>query len=258
MNVPILLLRTAGTNCEKELAVAFEQAGGRVSLLHVNEVIHNPKTIQGFAILGLPGGFSYGDDIASGRIFANQLVHHLAHVLAEFVDRGGLIIGICNGFQILVKCGLLPGGSNSIGKQTATLTHNDSGRFQCEWVSLAAESKSKCLWTKGLTAFPLPIAHGEGKFVAPDILLDQLEADGQVALRYRSHAAGGTLGPQSQENPNGSLRSIAGVCDPTGRVFGLMPHPERFISTVQAPVKPFQIAEAPGLTLIKNGVSAVR
>jgi len=215
-----LIIRTAGTNCDRELAHAFEQAGAATQTIHLNRLIEQPGMISTFDLIGFPGGFSYGDDIAAGRILANRLRHRLYEPLCEALTRGVPMIGICNGFQVLVKMGLLPDPSR--GQQVATLADNTSGRFVDKWVPLQAESASVCIWTQQLEAFDLPIAHGEGRFTASHPVLDQLESAGQIALRY-------------VDNPNGSDRDIAGICDPTGLVLGLMPHPERFVHPTHHP-----------------------
>jgi len=215
-----LILRTAGTNCDRELAHAFELAGATTQTVHLNTLIDAPQMIEAFDLIGLPGGFSYGDDIAAGRILANRLRHRLLEPLQAAVARGVPMIGICNGFQVMVKLGLLP--DPAAAAQTATLADNTTGRFIARWEGVAAEPASRCVWTRGLGTFELPIAHGEGRFFAPDDVLDQLEAQGQVALRYT-------------DTPNGSSRDIAGISDPTGVVLGLMPHPERFTDPTHHP-----------------------
>jgi len=220
MTPQTLILRTAGTNCDQELAHGFELAGAATTTLHLHELIDDPRKLEDFDLVGFPGGFSYGDDIAAGRIFANRLKHRLQEPLLAAIDRGVAMIGPCNGFQVLVKLGLLP--DPHAGGQQVTLAHNNSGRFIDRWTPMAVAPESVCIWTKGLEDHDLPIAHGEGRFTAPEDVLDQLEANGQVALRYG-------------QNPNGSVRDIAGVCDPTGLVFGLMPHPERFLHPTNHP-----------------------
>ncbi len=217
-----LILRTAGTNCDLELAHAFHIAGATPHRVHLHTLIEEPARVEAFDLIGLPGGFSYGDDIAAGRILANRLRHRLDKPLRDAIDRGVPVIGICNGFQVLVKMGLLP--DPHAGRQTATLTDNADGRFVDRWVRLVAPP-SRCVWTRGLDAFELPIAHGEGRFVLerPEAAAE-LEANGQVALRYAA-----------DDNPNGSVADIAGVCDPSGLVLGLMPHPERFTHPTHHP-----------------------
>jgi phosphoribosylformylglycinamidine synthase subunit PurQ / glutaminase len=212
----VLVLRAAGTNCEVETAYAFELVGAKATILHVNRLRERPELLQEHQILAIPGGFSYGDDIASGRVFANELMTALRDQLLAFVDRGGFALGICNGFQVLVKSGLLPRLDGSVDQQ-ATLTDNTSGMYRDCWVRCAG-NPHLCAWIPDATEVELPVAHAEGRFLASDAVLDRLDAAGQLCLRY----AGGT-------NHNGSQRDVAGVCDPTGRVFGLMPHPERFL-----------------------------
>ncbi len=227
MSKPLtLILRTAGTNCDVELAHAFELAGAQVRRVHLNQLIDQPEQLGGYDLLGLPGGFSYGDDISAGRILGNRLRHRLFAPLRQFVLSGKPIIGICNGFQVLLKSGLL--GDFDLADTTAppaqrtTLTDNANPRFVDRWVGLRHDPASRCIWTRDLGEFDLPIAHGEGRFVAEEQVLDQLENNGQVALRYT-------------DNPNGSKRDIAGLCDPSGLVLGLMPHPERFVHRTHHP-----------------------
>ncbi|MDD5501674.1 MAG: phosphoribosylformylglycinamidine synthase I, partial [Candidatus Omnitrophica bacterium] len=226
----VCVLRSAGTNCDKETAAAFELAGAKAKLLHVNSLVAGEAGLGDFHILALPGGFSYGDDIASGKIFANELRFKLADSLRRFIGEGKLIIGICNGFQILVKSGLLPGGAAM--EQEASLIINDSGKFEARWVYLRPEGR--CVWTKGLRKIIyLPVAHGEGKFVARDRkALNRLNSNGQVVFRY-CDAGGRPCGYPG--NPNGSTGGIAGICDDTGRIFGLMPHPERHLYSAAHP-----------------------
>lgn len=210
-----LILRTAGINREGDLVRAFEQAGAETVTVHLHALIDDPSPLEACDILGLPGGFSYGDDIAAGRILANRIRHRLLPAIRNFVAAGKPVIGICNGFQVLVKTGLLPGFEEDAdtSPQRVTLTDNALPRFVNQWVELDVQVETRCIWTRGIERIECPIAHGEGRFVAPPQVLDRLEANQQVALRYAT-------------NPNGSDRDIAGICDPTGLVFGLMPHPE--------------------------------
>ena len=201
--------------------------------LHLNRLLEDPRRLADYQVLAIPGGFSYGDDIAAGRILANQLSHHLKDALADFLSAGKPVIGVCNGFQVLVKAGLLPGNEPS-GRQTCTLAHNDSGRFTDVWVHLISRS-SKCIWTAGLEPLELPIAHGEGKFVpADDMVRRSLWDNDQVALTY-ARADGSAEKGEFPHNPNGSIDDIAGICDSSGLVFGLMPHPERYLAAQQHP-----------------------
>jgi len=233
----VCVLRTAGTNCDKETAFAFDQAGAQAELVHVNRFISGEYKLKDYQILALPGGFSYGDDIAAGKILANELRCKLSRDLKSFVAEGKLIIGICNGFQILVKAGLLPGNEELM--QEASLIINDSAKFEDRWVYLKSsvasrQSLAKCVWTKGLPGvIYLPVAHGEGKFVCQNkAVLERLKTNHQVVFQYCDEK--GKLAGYPH-NPNGSTESIAGICDETGRVFGLMPHPERHIQFSQHP-----------------------
>ena len=249
MAIPrIIVLRAPGTNCDQEAAFAFETGGGKASILHLNRALENPRILTDAQILCIPGGFSYGDDMSAGRVFGNQIRHHLAGALQEFKAAGKLILGICNGFQIIIKSGvLLPDRAD---EPIATLTNNDSGKFECRWINLAVEG-SKCVFLQGIERLYVPIAHAEGKFVARDAgILDSLERAGQLCLRYcdptaesgKRKADGSSSQPPAPIpllpypiNPNGAQRNVAGVCDETGRVLGLMPHPERHIDPTQHP-----------------------
>lgn len=217
-----MILRAAGTNCDRETAHAFELAGASSQLLHINRLLEKTALLDEFQIVAIPGGFSYGDDIAAGKILANQIAHHLPDHLRRFVAAGKPIIGICNGFQVLVKTDLLPGPLAGRSGQTATLTNNDCGRFIDRWVRLETRGH-RCVWTVGIDRqIELPIAHGEGKFVPlDDAVRKALRDNDQVAMVYVG------------ENPNGSVDDIAGVCDATGLVLGLMPHPERHVDPLQ-------------------------
>lgn len=223
MPVKALVLRAPGTNCDVETAYAFELAGAQAERVHVNRLLESPQVLADFQILCLPGGFSYGDDIAAGRILGNQLRHHLAGALEEFKLAGKLILGICNGFQILIKSGVLLPFDGERGAM-ATLTWNESGRYTDRWVNLEVAS-GKCPFFAGIARMYLPIAHAEGKFVPhDDDALRALDAAGQLVLRYRA-----------DDNPNGAVAHVAGICDETGRVCGLMPHPERHLDPTQHP-----------------------
>lgn len=228
-----LILRTAGTNCDQETAFAFSSAGAQAELLHVNKLIDNPDRLKDYQILALPGGFTYGDDIAAGRILANELRYKLSDELKRFISEDKLIIGICNGFQVLVKSGLLPDTDSFT--QKATLAINDSAKFEDRWVYLKTAA-SKCIWTRNLPEIIyLPVAHGEGKFITRDKeVMNKLRANNQIVFQYCNKQGQAALYP---DNPNGSEDSIAGICDNTGRIFGLMPHPERHIFAWQHPQK---------------------
>ena len=221
----VLILRAPGTNCDQETGYAFESAGARASYVHINQLMESPALASEAQILCLPGGFSYGDDIAAGRILASQMQSHLADALGEFHAAGKLILGICNGFQILIKSGfLLPGDEDGL---PATLTWNDSGRFIDCWVNLETDNEA-CVFLRDVDQMYLPIAHAEGKFVTRnESILDRLQKNHQLALKYVSDYGSG--------NPNGSTADVAGVCDETGRIFGLMPHPERHLDPTHHP-----------------------
>ncbi len=257
-DVKVLLVRTAGTNCDKELDHAFTLAGASVTTLHINVLLENPAQFAEYQILGFPGGFSYGDDIASGKILANQIIHHLKPALRQFVDDGKMIFGVCNGFQILVKCGLLPGPMAQLAAEDwhpTTLTYNTSGKFEDRWVRIKAVS-SICKWIKAGTVMDVPIAHGEGRFVARDaVVLEALKANDLVAFRYVDEA--NVDATEYPANPNGSLEAIAGICDVTGRVLGLMPHPERVTEAMNHPQFTRGRGTADGLILFQNAVQYV-
>jgi phosphoribosylformylglycinamidine synthase len=229
--VKVIVLRTAGTNCDKETAQAFIKQGAQAELVHINELKDKKKNLASYHILAIPGGFTYGDDVASGRIMANELRFGLRDNVLEFIEKGKLIIGICNGFQVLVKSGLLP--DSSVLRQETTLNLNDSCKFEDRWTHLKVDTESPCVWTKNIDRLiELPVAHAEGKFMADKGKVDELAKSSQIVFRYVD-AQGKPAGyPQ---NPNGSVESIAGICDKTGRIFGLMPHPERFIIAAQNP-----------------------
>jgi len=227
----VLILKTAGTNCDLETAFAFETAGAVPQAVHINELARGERRLADFQILAISGGFSYGDDISAGKILANELKYRLLDDLRAFIQKERLIIGICNGFQVLVKAGLLPGHAAYV--QESTLALNDCGVFQDKWVHLKAE-ESRCVWTRGCPeVIYLPIAHGEGKFIPKsEEVLTRLRENRQVVFRYCDDK--GKTGDYPV-NPNGSIDAIAGICDETGRVFGLMPHPERHLISLQHP-----------------------
>ncbi len=253
----VLVLRAPGTNCDEETVAAWERAGAIAETRHIATIVDNWDALDSYQVLTLPGGFSYGDDLGAGRILAAKLGSVLGATLRRFRDRDGLVLGICNGFQVLVKAGLLPGLPESMG--AATLAFNDSGHFESRWVRLTP--------TSGLTPFladdepiELPVAHGEGKFLLaqPDALA-HLEAAGQVVLRYADDQGRPTS--TYPGNPNGSVGALAGLCDPSGRIFGLMPHPERFIDSIHHPrwTRRGVSLDHPGdgLRIFRNAVAAL-
>lgn len=252
----VCILRTAGTNCDKETASAFSKAGAFAELIHINRLFEQPNRLNDYQILAIPGGFSYGDDIAAGKILANELRYKLIDDIKKFIQDGKLIIGICNGFQVLVKSGLLP-GNNELA-QEASLIINDSGKFEERWVYLKS-SASECVWAKNLPeVIYLPVAHGEGKFITKDkVVLERLKVNGQVIFQYCNEKGNFADYPS---NPNGSIDSIAGICDETGRILGLMPHPERHIEVSQHPrwTGLSNKNEGDGIGILKNGVEYAR
>lgn len=225
----VLVVRAAGINCDEETAAACELAGGRAERVHVNRLAEGSVQLDDFAALVIPGGFSYGDHLGAGKLLAVDLVHRLSDSLQAFVADGRPVLGICNGFQVLVKAGLLPGAAQTDdheARQSATLAHNASGHYECRWVRLSANSQSPCLFTQGIgEPFMLPVGHGEGRFIASEETLDQLAAQQQIAVQYVDEQ--GALAQEYPHNPNGSARAIAGICNRSGNVFGLMPHPDR-------------------------------
>jgi phosphoribosylformylglycinamidine synthase len=253
--VKVIVLRTAGINCDQETAHAFELAGALTQTVHVNQLIATPSLLEEFQILALPGGFSYGDDIAAGKILANQLIHHFQQEVRKFIDSGKLVLGICNGFQVLVKAGILPGqlDSENSTQQQVTITYNDSGKFEDRWVYLAPATDN-CVFIEPGRQIYLPIAHGEGKVCfSKNEILQQVKDNRQIAYRYVTE--NGDYGGYPA-NPNGSTDHIAGLCDPTGRVLGLMPHPERFVHKTHHPRWTRQnITQTDGLVLFTNAVN---
>ncbi len=254
----VLILRAPGINRDEDAAAAVELAGGRPERVHVNRLVEGAARMADYAMLIIPGGFSYGDHLGAGKLLAIDLAHRLGEQIAAFVADGRPVFGICNGFQVLVKAGVLPAlaaADQTQAVSAATLTDNRSGRFECRWVHLAADPASRCLFTRGLDRpIEVPVAHGEGRFLtAGPETLAALRAQGQVALRY---VAGDGAPAPYPADPNGSDDAIAGVCNPAGNVLGLMPHPEDAILPTQHPRwtrQPWR-AEGDGLALFRNAV----
>jgi len=230
VEVKALVLTGYGINCDFELQNAFRMAGARADRIHFNEVLQK-KLLEEYHILALPGGFAFADDIASGRVFANKLRFKLKTQVSEFVSQEKLVLGVCNGFQILVKAGILPAKDF---KQTTTLTFNDSGHFEDRWVWLKQENNN-CVWTKGIKELYLPVRHGEGKFYADAETLKALAKNKQIVFRYFNPFKPKAKHAEYPWNPNGSLDDIAGISDESGRVFALMPHPEAFAFATNHP-----------------------
>lgn len=256
MSVKTIVLAGFGINCELETKVAFERAGAEATCVHLTDLMANPQSLHDYEILAIPGGFSYGDDVASGKIFANRMRHRLGDALTQFAQDGKLAIGICNGFQVMVKMGLLPFFEGDL-TQEVTLTHNDSDRFEDRWVNLKKDPATSCVWLKDIDTLESPIRHGEGKFIPrDDDTLKRLQDNGQIVFRY-ADASGGEANGLFPQNPNGSVDDIAGICDPSGRLFGLMPHPEAFISATNHPAwtrNGTLPEEGAGLQMFRNAV----
>lgn len=259
--MPLALVITApGINCDLELVQAFREAGADVESILLKRLTQEPSLIDRFDLIGLPGGFSFGDDIAAGRIMATLVRQSLYGKLVEAIERGTPMICPCNGFQIAVQAGLLPGPAaggawpEQAAAATVALNDNASASFSDRWVRVKAPANTRCIWTRGLQAETadaamLPIAHGEGRFVAPAELLSRLKREGLVALEYAP-----------DDNPNGSMGDVAGICDASGLVFGLMPHPERFTRWTQHPWWTRlngRSGEPMGLRIFRNAVEHV-
>ena len=260
--VRAVILRAAGINCDLETQFALELAGAQTDRIHINRLIGDKLLLEKFHLLVLPGGFSYGDDVAAGKILANQIVHHLSDAIQKFVGDGKLVLGICNGFQVLVKAGILP-GDDSIKQGPVTITYNDSGKFEDRWVYLAPKT-DRCIFIEPGRQIYLPVAHGEGKVAIKDqTTLEELKSAGHIAFKYVDEA--GRQGDYPV-NPNGSVDSIAGLTDTTGRVLGLMPHPERFTRPTHHPhwsrcesrVTSDERRTADGMTIFNNAVKFIK
>lgn len=267
--VRTIVIAGTGTNCEREVANACRLAGAEVAdIVHIAELLSGRVELASYHFLNFAGGFLDGDDLGSAKAGANRLTHarvaggkaSLAEQIHRFIADGKLIMGVCNGFQLMVKMGLLPGLGQNYREQTTTLTFNDGGRFEDRWVYLAVDSDSPCVYTRGLDGIYLPVRHGEGKFVpASDQILSELEAEHLAVLRYADAAFDPSM--TYPLNPNGSVAAIAGVCDPTGRLFGLMPHPEAYVHRTHHP-RWTREADLPeqgmGLWLYQNAIRFVR
>jgi len=263
MTVRVLILRAPGINRDHDAAVACELAGAAPERVHVNRVAAGDVRLADYAMLVVPGGFSYGDHLGAGRLLAVDLAHRLGEQLRAFVADGRPVLGICNGFQVLVKAGVLPGpdagaggqGEDAAAQPPVTLADNQSGRFECRWVRLRAEPRSRCLFTRGIEhPIEVPVAHGEGRITAAEqAAADALDAAGLVALRYAGAAGGAAAYPA---NPNGSLGDIAGLTNAAGNVLGLMPHPENAVLPHQHPrwTREPARAEGDGLVIFRNAV----
>lgn len=262
MKTKALVLYGYGINCDIEMAHGFELAGAEAERVHVNQLIEGERRLGDYQVLAIPGGFSFGDDISAGKVLAIRFRHNIQEPLERFIDDGGLVFGVCNGFQAMVKLGILPGFDGDYTSQSLTLTYNDSGKFEDRWVHLKVFD-SDCVYTKGMESLYLPVRHGEGKFVArDDATLEKLYGKRQVVAKYVD--TNGNEAPEYPWNPNGSVDSIAAVCDETGRIFGIMPHPEAYLYTTNHPLwtrlesNGNSSGEGQGLLLFKNAVEYVR
>lgn len=268
-DVHALILTGYGLNCDYETAFCFERAGAVSHRIHINSLISGQVDLAKFDILVFGGGFSWGDDHGAGVVQAVRMKMHIGAKIQEFIAEKKLIIGICNGFQTLVNIGLLPGIENDYEKRSVALTFNDCGNFRDQWVYLRVNPDSSCVFTKGMQQLEFPIRHGEGKFVCDPSLLTRLKSDHQIVIQY-AHKNGTPAEGAFPANPNGSMADIAGICDPSGRIFGLMPHPEAFNHWTNHPDwtriqdnvrRRGQAADTddpPGIMLFKNAVDYVR
>ncbi len=262
--IQVLIITGYGLNCEDESRYAWELAGAVPKLVHFSDLLENPARLHDFTALMFIGGFSYGDHMTSGHVFALRTKHRLSRELETFISQGKLIMGVCNGFQIMVKLGLLPGLDGDFFTQRLSVMQNDCGSFQNRWIHLRFEDGSPCVFTRGLEPFPLPVRHGEGKvFTLDKKLLDRLESSGCVPCRYADPETG-IATQKFPYNPNGSLNAIAGLCDPTGRIFGMMPHPEAYLYPENHPQWEVQKQKAAlpenglGLSIFRNAVDHLK
>src|SRR5438093_241501 len=273
----VCVLRAPGTNCDEETAFAFASCGAAADRVHLFQLLEHPQQLAEYQVLCVPGGFSYGDDIGAGVIFASQLRGHLGEALGEFLKADKLALGICNGFQVLLKAGILPGGATEWPPRPdiaadATLTWNDNGKYTALWVRLKCGGSNN-VFLRGIDEIDIPIAHGEGKLIARDpSIINRWQANGQIALTYverpeiRSQRSATVTAASDSEllpfptNPNGSMANIAGLGDPTGRVLGLMPHPERFLFATQHPhwTRLGLRGEGAGMQIFRNAVEYFR
>lgn len=260
-----LVLTGYGLNCDVETAYAFELAGAHAQRVHINALIDGSISLDAFHIMAFIGGFSWGDDHGAGVVQAVRMKTNLGDKLQAFVEQGKLVIGICNGFQCLVNLGLLPGLEGDYTRRSVALTYNDCGNFRDDWVRLSINPFSPCVFTRGLSQMEMPIRHGEGKFFTDSSTLKVLLDNQQVALRYALPDGQPAQG-KFPYNPNGSIEDIAGICDPTGRIFGLMPHPEAYNHWTNHPDWSLRKEQAkrglaetpqgvtPGVQVLKNAV----
>lgn len=266
--VKAIVLTGNGTNCEMEMAHACKLAGADVvDIVHISEILYGEKCLADYSFLNLPGGFLDGDDLGSAKAGANRFLHaritgHKEMLFADlinFINAGKLILGVCNGFQLMVKLGLLPALEGNYTSQSTTLTFNDSGRFEDRWVYLKANAQSPCVFTRNINVLYLPVRHGEGKFVPKSgTILKQIEKKNLFALQYCR--TNGLPAMQYPANPNGSTNAIAGICNETGRLFGLMPHPEAYLHRTNHPRWTREILpeEGQGIAIFRNAINFIR
>ncbi|MCA9596506.1 MAG: phosphoribosylformylglycinamidine synthase subunit PurQ [Myxococcales bacterium] len=259
--VKVLVLTGLGLNCEAETEAAFRMAGATPERVHLLDLLDTggPK-LRDFQVLAFVGGFAFGDHLGAGFVFANKIRYRLYDDLVRFIEDGGFSLGICNGFQTMTRLGLLPGLDGSYRTPLATLAPNDRPGYRDAWVRLAFDAESPCLWTRGVESMDLPTRHGEGKFIAKSGILERLEGEHLVAARYVDETGAAT--EQWPDNPNGSPKAVAGICDPSGRLFGLMPHPDAFLYPFQHPqwARRRAVGEVPargdGMKIFESGVTA--
>ncbi|MBW1828121.1 MAG: phosphoribosylformylglycinamidine synthase subunit PurQ [Deltaproteobacteria bacterium] len=272
--VKALILTGYGLNCDYETDFSLKLAGAESHRVHINEMISGGASgvtvmLSDYHLLVFGGGFSWADDHGAGVLMATKLKNHLGEQIQQFIEDGKLVLGICNGFQALVNLGLVPGFDNAYHERRVALTYNDSGNFVDDWVNLKSNQDSPCVFTKGISSIELPVRHGEGKFYAEDETVNRLFENNQVALQY-ADKNGDPANGRWPLNPNGSLKDIAGICDPSGRLFGLMPHPEGFNHYTNHPNwtkkkeaiirqgKVMESEEGDGIKIFRNAVEFLR
>ncbi len=261
--VRVLILTGLGLNCEAETEAAFRMAGARPERVHLTDLLDrgSGRRVRDYSILVFIGGFAFGDHMGAGFVFANRIRWRLYDDLVEFLGRGGLALGICNGFQTMVRLGMLPGLDGDYRTPRATLAPNDRLGYRDAWVHLVFDPSSPCVWTRGLERMEVPARHGEGKFLAgDDDVLSRLERGRQIVARYAGPDGLPTM--QWPHNPNGSPGAVAGICDPSGRLFGIMPHPDAYLYPFHHPnwtrrrLATSLPAEGEGMRIFRNGVDA--
>ncbi|MBU1201992.1 MAG: phosphoribosylformylglycinamidine synthase I [Nanoarchaeota archaeon] len=229
----VIIMSGYGINCETESAHAFEKAGAKCEIVHINDLISKKKRLLNYDIMMFPGGFSYGDDTGSGNAFANKLKNNLWDDLLEFINSKKLILGVCNGFQIMTNLGLFALEENTYGQRINAMQPNNSNRYECRWVHLKSKSE-KCVFTRGIDKIHIPIAHGEGRFYCKQETFKKLKNNNQIVFTYCDESGLDAKGIYPN-NPNGSMSDVAAICDFSGRIMGMMPHPERSIYSISAP-----------------------